>query len=290
MKKQKKIAFVSKIAFAVAIVLSIVFIHSCKRETPAATQQPDDKIKPQVVDCGPGFHWDFTLRQCVPNCPNGYVYCPAVGTCIPNGGCSTAGGTDIDKFKNSSDFISFKNSNPAIAAKINYAGAKLTMEYNQLYGDDLKYIFLPVIETTGDTSAVIAGVPLTVDNVTSYLIFYANNQLLTKDSRGYYYGTIQVDLYNTTASYTAQFDASGQLMADTVVTGPRWISNYTCSTCRWVWPSLSCIDEARKYFFNTCHCQVLCVISDVAYRLTCTAGTFMGAAAFCATHNNRPHN
>jgi len=289
MKRDPNSDFASKFLLAVTIVLSIVFIHSCKREKPTPVEQPDDKIKPQVVDCGPGYHWDFTLRQCIPNCPSGYVYCPALGTCVPNGGCTT-GGSDIDKFKASFDFISFKNSNPAIAAKISYTGSKVTIEYNQLYGDDLKYIFLPVIENTGDTSAMIIGVPLIVDNATTYLIFYANNQLLTRNSQGYYYGTVQMDLYNTTTSYTAQFNSSCQLVSDTVVTGPRWINNYTCSLCKWVWPSGRCIEDARAYFFATCNCRTLCAISDGVSYLSCTGGTYLGAAAFCATHGNRPHN
>ena len=289
MKKQKNFAFASKIAIAVTIVLSIVFIHSCKRETPTATEKVDDKIKPQVVDCGSGYHWDFNLRQCVPNCPSGYTYCPALGTCVPNGSCTT-GGNDIDKFMASTDFISFKNSNPIIAAKINYAGAKLTIEYNQLYGDDLKYVFFPVIETTGDTSAMIMGVPLIVDNATTYLIFYVNNQLLVRDSRGYYYGTVQADLYNTTASYTAQFNSNFELVSNAVVAGPQWISNNSCTTCRWVvWPSAKCIGDAISYFFSTCNCKVLCAVSNYASTLSCTLGTFIGAAAFCARHNNMPH-
>lgn len=292
MKKNPTSAFIGKISLALTIVLSIVFINSCKRETPGPTEQTENKIKPQVADCGPGYHWDFSLRQCVPNCPNGYVYCPAFGTCVPNGTCSGGGGTgsDVDNFKNSADFISFKNSNSAIAAKINYAGAKVRIEYNNLYGEDLKQIHFPVIETTGDTSAMVIGVPLTVDNATTYLIFYANNQSLTRDSHGYYYGTVQADLYNTTASYTAQFNSSFQLVSDTIVTGPRWINNYSCSTCRWVWPSSSCIEGAREYFFATCNCKTLCAISDRFGYGSCTLGTYMGAAAFCATHGNRPHN
>ena len=289
MKRDPTFAFAGNILLALTIVLSIVFIHSCKREKPTATEQADDKIKPQVLDCGPGYHWDFNLRQCIPDCPNGYVYCPALAICVPNGTCTTVG-NDIDKFKTSSDFISFKNSNPVIAAKINYTGAKVRTDYNNLYGDDLTQIYLPVIESTGDTSAMVVGVPLTIDNVTTYLIFYANNQLLTRDSQGYYYGTVQADLYNTTASYTAQFNSSFELVSGAVVVGPRWISNYSCTTCRWVWPSSKCIGDALSYFFNTCNCKVLCAASNYASALSCTLGTFMGAAAFCATHGNRPHN
>jgi hypothetical protein len=289
MKRNPTSDLASKFMLALTIVLSIVFIHSCKREKPDPTQQPDDKIKPQVVDCGPGYHWDFTLRQCVPNCPSGYVYCPALGTCVPNGSCTTSG-SDIDRFKASSDFISFKNSNPGIAAKIDYEGATVRMDYNNLLGENLKTINFSVIESTGDTSAMVIGVPLTTDNITNYLIFYATTQLLVRDSRGYYYGTAQADLYNTTASYTAQFNSSFELVTDAVVAGPRWISNYSCTTCKWfVWPSAKCIGDAISYFFSTCNCKVLCAVSNYASTLSCTLGTFMGAAAFCARHNNMPH-
>ncbi|TMI79171.1 MAG: hypothetical protein E6H10_15805, partial [Bacteroidetes bacterium] len=93
MKRDRTFPFAGKIVLAITIVLAIVFIHSCKRETPVPTEQPETRIKPQVVDCGPGYHWDFTLRQCIPNCPGGYVYCPALGTCVPNGSCTTTGGS-----------------------------------------------------------------------------------------------------------------------------------------------------------------------------------------------------
>lgn len=290
MKKNPTAAFFGKISLALTIVLSIVFINSCKRETPSPTEQIENKIKPQVTDCGPGYHWDFTLRQCVPNCPNGYVYCPASGTCVPNGTCGSSGsGGDIDNFKNSADFISFKNSNPVITAKTNYQAATVRMDYNTLLGENLKTIHFPVIESTGDTSGMIIGVPLTADNITNYLIFYANNLLLVRDSHGYYYGTAQADLYNTTASYTAQFNSTFELVTDTVVAGPRWINNYSCSTCKWVWPSAKCIAGAITYFFDTCNCKVLCAVSNYASTLSCTLGTFMGAAVFCAKHNNMPH-
>lgn len=289
MKKKQTAEFAGKTLFALTIVAAIVFIDSCKRETPAPKVQTENVIKPYVLDCPPGYHWDFTLRQCVPNCPNGYVYCPALGYCVPNGSCASSG-NDVDNFKYSADFGSFKNSNPAIAAKIDYGGAQVRTDYNQLLEVNLKTIHLPVIESTGDTSAVVIGVPLTIDNVTNYLVFYQNNQLLLRDSRGYYYGTIQADLYNTTASYTAQISSNFQVVSDTVVSGPRWISNFSCSTCRLVWPSRSCIEGAREYFFATCNCKTLCAISDRAGFGSCTLGTFMGAAAFCATHNNRPHN
>lgn len=288
MKKVQTFAFAGRMTLAVTIVLAIVFINSCKRETPAPAEETGNVIKPKVVACAPGYHWDFTLRQCVPNCQSGYEYCPALGYCVPSGTCST-GGNDVYNFTTSANFVSFKNSNPAIAAKIDYDGAKVRMDYNQLCAEYLKSIHLPVIESTGDTSAIIIGIPSTIDNVTTYLIFYQNNQLLVRDSRGYYYGTIQADLYNTTASYTAQFNSNFEMVSDTVVLGPRWISNYSCSTCKWVWPSLSCIDAARDYFFATCNCKSLCALSDRYGYGSCTLGTFMGAAVFCARHNNAPH-
>lgn len=289
MKRNQTFAFGANIALAFTIVLVIVFINSCKRETPALEEQTQNIIKPKVVSCAPGYHWDFTLRQCVPNCQSGYEYCPAVGYCVPSGTCGSSSGNDVYNFTTSADFVSFKNSNPTIASKIDYEGARVRNDYNKLYGDYLKSIHLPVIESTGDTSAIVIGVPLTVDNVINYLIFYQNNQLLTRDSRGYYYGTIQADLYNTTASYTAQFDSNYKYVSDTVVVGPRWINNYSCSTCKLVWPTLTCIRDARTYFFATCDCRDLCALSDKYGYGSCTLGTFLGAAAFCAAHNNRPH-
>ncbi|HET9825305.1 MAG TPA: hypothetical protein VFP87_08225 [Chitinophagaceae bacterium] len=288
MKKPKNLAFAGKISLAVTIVLSIVFINSCKREAPGAGEQLENVIKPKVLACAPGYHWDFNLRQCVPNCPSGYEYCAALGRCVPSGTCSSTG-NDIDKFKSSADFASFINSNPTIAAKINYGGAKIRIDYNKLLGDDLKTIHFPVIETTGDTSAMVIGVPVIVDNVTNYLIFYESNQVLTRDSRGYLYGTVQADLYNTTASYTAQFDSNLELVSDTVVAGPRFINNFSCNTCKLVWPTRTCIRDAKAYFFATCDCRELCAASDRYGYYSCSLGTFFGAAAFCAAHNNLPH-
>lgn len=54
----------------------------------------DQKIKPDVTYCGPGYHWDYILKKCVPdNCPEGYHYDPTMRTCVVNGGGS--GGTII---------------------------------------------------------------------------------------------------------------------------------------------------------------------------------------------------
>ncbi|HVT83917.1 MAG TPA: hypothetical protein VHD35_01880 [Chitinophagaceae bacterium] len=42
------------------------------------------KVKPNVIKCDDGYHWDFNLHECVPNCPTGYVYCPEIGDCVPS--------------------------------------------------------------------------------------------------------------------------------------------------------------------------------------------------------------
>jgi hypothetical protein len=236
MKIDKISAFGNKVIFAVTIGFSIVFINSCKKNVADPNESSVSHIKPYVVDCGPGYHWDFTLRACVPDCQSGYTFCATLGYCIPSSqSCPPAGGgTDVDNFRNSSDFVSFSNSNPAIVAKIHYDAAKVRVDYNQLYDDDIKAIYFPVIESTGDTSAVIIGIPTTMDNVTNYLIFYQNNQLLIRDASGHYFGQINADLYNTTTSYTAQINSSFQVTSDSIIAGPRWINNYSCNTCRLV--------------------------------------------------------
>lgn len=43
------------------------------------------RIKPYVPDCGPGYHWDFTLGQCVDNnCPSGYHWDNSQQHCVPD--------------------------------------------------------------------------------------------------------------------------------------------------------------------------------------------------------------
>ncbi len=40
-------------------------------------------ITPDIPDCGEDYHWDYTLRQCVPNnCPDGYHW--EIDQCVPN--------------------------------------------------------------------------------------------------------------------------------------------------------------------------------------------------------------
>ena len=40
-------------------------------------------IKPYVQDCGPGFHWDFTVNRCVCDCcPDGYHWDVIQGRCV----------------------------------------------------------------------------------------------------------------------------------------------------------------------------------------------------------------
>lgn len=267
--------------------------NSCKKEEKksnvAIQEESATKVKPNVILCGDGYHWDYTLHECVPNCPSGYIYCPEIGDCVPsNPGCG-GGGTlsDVSKFENSSDFQSFSNSNPTIMSKIG-DNTQVITEYNQLLGDSIKSIHLPVYESNGSMSGVVIGVPVTVDSVTSYLIFYQNNESLFTNSSGYIYGTVGIDLYNSTVSYTVQSDSTCEIVSDTLVSGPQWINNYSCQGCRTVWPTGTCIDNVMDEFWNRCHgfCRFWCRLNDALILGACTGGQYIGAAVWCALHNN----
>lgn len=42
--------------------------------------------KPNVVQCNPGYHWDYYLHKCVQDCPTGYHNDSITGACVVNGG------------------------------------------------------------------------------------------------------------------------------------------------------------------------------------------------------------
>ncbi len=53
--------------------------------TAKEQQKPGGVVRPMVPDCGEGYHWDYTLRQCVENdCPNGYHWDDSQGQCVPD--------------------------------------------------------------------------------------------------------------------------------------------------------------------------------------------------------------
>lgn len=129
--------------------------------------------------------------------------------------------------------------------------------------------------------------PSTVNGVTNYLIIYQNNQLVSRDASGIYYGEIGMDLYNSTRSYSAQINSNSELISDTLVSGPRWINNNSNSNYR-VWPSGECIDNVMDSFWDRCHggCRFFCRFSDTFGFGTCTGGQYIGADLWCANHNN----
>src|SRR5690348_11923031 len=50
-----------------------------------AQVQGGGSVSPYVPQCGPGYHWDYTLLKCVPNnCPAGYHWDNGQAKCVPN--------------------------------------------------------------------------------------------------------------------------------------------------------------------------------------------------------------
>lgn len=92
-----------KIAWLIIIFFIAFFCNSCEREIKVKENNATSLIQtaknktviPNVPDCGDGYHWDFTLHQCVQDCPPGYVYCPQLGDCVLTGeGCNSNGISD----------------------------------------------------------------------------------------------------------------------------------------------------------------------------------------------------
>jgi hypothetical protein len=154
MKKEKAFVFTSKVIFALAIVLTIVFINSCKREMPKPNDQTENVIKPNVVDCGPGYHWDFTLHQCVPNCQSGSVYCASLGYCIPNGqNCPPSGGGDntitvVTNPNNPNESVGQTHNTAMDAIMPNYSSGNLEPTEQNVFAYTISYLYAHSYDTT----------------------------------------------------------------------------------------------------------------------------------------------
>lgn len=195
--------------------------------------------------------------------------------------------SEIEAFTNSSDFSAFTGANQTIASKINYAGGQVRNDSNRVLNGKLKTILLPVIESNEDTSGIIIGIA-DPSNAGQYLIIYQNNQSVSKTSDGYYYGEVGYDLFNSETSYTIHIDANSEYVSDSLFTGPRWINNSQSSSLfRAVTPTWACIDNVMDTFWSRCTgwCRFFCRVSD-QFLLSCTGGQYIGAATWCASHNN----
>lgn len=76
------------------IAIGVAFFFStCKKDAnaskPANNEQTTKKVTTNFPQCPDGFHWDVTSAQCVEDCPDGYVFCPELGYCVPNGNCGS---------------------------------------------------------------------------------------------------------------------------------------------------------------------------------------------------------
>ncbi|MEO6838337.1 MAG: hypothetical protein ABI185_08100 [Ginsengibacter sp.] len=62
--------------YLLIIFFAAAFVTSCTKmdlNNPAAlSQKSNQKVKPDVLDCGSGYHWDYYLKKRVADCPSGY--------------------------------------------------------------------------------------------------------------------------------------------------------------------------------------------------------------------------
>lgn len=79
-----------KLELLLTILVTCAFFITCTKtqlETVAtANQSSNANANPDVPDCGTGYHWDFYLRKCVPNCPVGQHNDSITGACVVDGG------------------------------------------------------------------------------------------------------------------------------------------------------------------------------------------------------------
>lgn len=104
--------------------------------------------------------------------------------------------------------------------------------------------------------------------------------------RVFYYGKVSFDLYNSSTSYTADYNPTTLAISDTLLTSPRWIN--MCTSCRIVAPTWSCVDAQIAHFDRSCTgwCKFRCKVSDIFFYGACSGGEYLGAAALCSTTNN----
>ncbi|MEO8853226.1 MAG: hypothetical protein ABI359_05580 [Ginsengibacter sp.] len=115
---------------------------------PAAENLATDKVKPNVIDCGIGYHWDFYLKKCVQTCSTGYHNDSITGACVINGGGS--GGTIkvITNPNNPYDYIGSEH-NSGLSYVLNELGGPSTNN-SLILNADISYM-----QTLGYTSAQV---------------------------------------------------------------------------------------------------------------------------------------
>jgi len=54
--------------------------------TPLNSQKLASKVNPNVLQCNPGYHWDWFWKKCIVDCPTGYHNDSITGSCVKDGG------------------------------------------------------------------------------------------------------------------------------------------------------------------------------------------------------------
>lgn len=112
------------------IVLASTFFISCtKTQLDASSNSAQisaSKIKPYVLQCGSGQHWDYYLHKCVNDCPTGYHNDSITGACVIDGGGGGTTNITVVTNPNNPDEIVGQNHNLGMSTIMpNYSNGNL---------------------------------------------------------------------------------------------------------------------------------------------------------------------
>lgn len=96
------------------VALLIIFfgttvLISCTKtdltNSPSTSQNLNSgkKVKPNVLDCGSGYHWDFYLHICEVDCPSGYHNDSITGACTLTGNGNGGNNSNLSVTTNSNN-------------------------------------------------------------------------------------------------------------------------------------------------------------------------------------------
>lgn len=189
----------------------------------------------------------------------------------------------INSFVASFEYSAFSSANAQITSLIDLHQAHVQIVNDQIIDEDTELIVLPVVDR-GLIVGLVIGRKLSNEG---YLIFYQDNSKLIQNNNGDYYGKITIDLFNSNSSYSSEVNEVGELVSEIINPSPVNINNGNCPECRFVTPTFECIDNVYDTFHDRCKrvCRIACLLSDLVLA-SCHLGTYGGAAAWCANHNN----
>jgi hypothetical protein len=129
--------------FFIVLYLIAFVNNSCTKldDSSSITSNSSNLTKNvNVVDCGPGYTWDFYLHKCVPICSSGYHNDSITGVCVLT---SSSSSTTIDVISNPNNpnEIVGQTHNLAMAAIMpNYANGNLKPTEQNVFSNTKLYL------------------------------------------------------------------------------------------------------------------------------------------------------